>query len=282
MDSPNAILPALLTSLPPYDAVRDKSSYGIVGKRANSNGALQQIPGTLSEVTPSFMDHALRCGNMLPANIVVESISMDYTATAGLLSTTGRAQVKYATLDADGDEQSLPHTFIVKLQSENEESRAVAVGANNYAMEALAYTNFADEMVVGTSTCFYIAHDSKSGNYVFVMEDLSLRVGVYAVSQFDGCACNKQESLGVAHALGQLHAQYWQWEGSLSASLSRTCDIEARNVAALVCECGADFKASAYYTSLSAAVRSLVDEVMLQAEVSMSVLQMGPADFVTS
>jgi hypothetical protein len=160
------------------------------------------------------------------------------------------------------------------MQASDETNRAVALAADSYATEARVYERLAGSMAVGTAKCFHISHDEVSGNCVFVMEDLLLRESAYAVNQLVGCT--QGEALAVAAALGKLHAQYWSWSGPLPAWLPCTSDIEARDVATLVADYGAAYRASSYFTSLDASAQAHVQAALERAAPLASVLRGGP------
>jgi hypothetical protein len=231
------------------------------------------VPSTLHEINAAFIDGALRAAGLMGADAVVESVEVEPTAIAGLLSTTGRVAVRYA---GRHHELNLPPALIVKMQAENPTLRAVAMESDNYKIEKLVYQRLARQMSVGMATCFHIAADMRSGNVVFVMEDLALREGLYAVDQFRPGGCTVVEASGVAAALGRLHAQHWHWDCALPAWLPATGDIKARSTSKLVAEFGAKYRESIYYTSLEKHVREAVDAVLPKAALLDAALASGP------
>lgn len=234
-------------------------------------------PSSLEEVTVGFVESALQVGGQLPEGVTVREIRVTPTAIAGLLSTTGRVHVSYSdTTGCVVGKCAPPASVIVKLQAQDESNRAVALEADNYAIEARAYRDLAGEMVIGTPVCFHIAADQESGNHVFVMEDLHLRRGVYGVSQFESNGCSNKEAHAVAQAVGKLHAQYWSWSTDLPTWLLPTHRIKARDVVDIVKECGHDFRRSVYYTGLDDWTQTAVDAVMPRAQALAAALGSGP------
>lgn len=183
------------------------------------------------------------------------------TGISGFLSTTVRVSVSYSGADS----ATLPASLIVKLQSEDEVSRQVAVDADNYQMERRMYEVLAEDLVVGVPKAFQILPDP-SGNVVFVMEDLSLRPGLYAVNQWNLNGCSLSEAACVARALGKLHAQFWGDVRLLPDWLPATCDIEARSPATLAAQCAEDFCASPYFQALTEQVQEAVQHALSKAE----------------
>lgn len=237
------------------------------------------VPATLADLTPAFFTAALRAAGVLPAGpasgpVVVAEARVAPTAVAGLLSTTGRAALRYE--GGDGLAHGLPASVIVKLQAEDEACRAIALGADNYEMERRIYERLAEEMEVGTARCLHISADPSSGNVVFVMEDLCLQPGLYSIDQWRPGGCTPAEAAGVARALGKLHAQYWSWSGELPSWLPHTNSIEARNVVGLVADCAEAYRASPYYEALGARERGAVEAVLSRAPEVNAALASGP------
>lgn len=239
-------------------------SSGIVADTGKAvpaqEAALREVPATWREITPSFIGCALQAGGMLPHDAVVSSIEVVPTAISGLLSMTVRVSVSYEGEDS----AKLPASVIVKLQSEDEMSRQVAVDANNYHMERRVYETLAKDFAVGTAQCFQIMSHS-SGNVVFVMEDLSLRQGLYSVNQWKLHGCSLSEAACAAKALGKLHAQFWGEARSLPDWLPATCTIEARSPATLGAQCADRFCASAYFEALADPAREAVRQALSKA-----------------
>jgi len=220
-------------------------------------------PATWRQIDPAFVERALRVGGVLPEEAIVSSIEATPTAIAGLLSTTVRVAVSYAGADEE-TLAALPTSVIVKLQAEDELSRQVAVDADNYQMERRVYEVLARDLVVGTAKPFEIVSDS-SGNVVFVMEDLSLRQGLYAVSQWKLNGCSFDEAVSAAQALGKLHAQFWSDSAPLPDWLPETCAIEARSPAILAAQCSERFLASSYFEGFSRPVQEAVHVALSKA-----------------
>jgi hypothetical protein len=234
------------------------------------------IPSTLEDVSVEYMEHALRLGGALPRGVRVVTAKIEAMSLQGLLSDVGRARLTYS--GPSGAVDSLPASVVVKMQASNETNRAVGMACDCYAMEARVYEHLTKSMAVGTARCFNIDHDGSSGNYVFVMEDIVLREGAYAVNQLRGCA--QAEAMAVAESMGRLHAQYWSWSEPLPSWLPNTSDIDARDVGRLVAQCGDAYLTTPYFTSLDANAQAAVKAALELAVPLASVLRTGPRTLV--
>jgi len=234
------------------------------------------LPASLEEVSADFVEHALRASGALRrpgGSWAVQAVDVQPTTVQGLLSTTGRVGVTYS--GGDGGIPP-PSSVIVKLQAQDANMRGIATRTGNYEMEKMIYERLADGMVVGTPVCYMIVSHATSDNVVFVMEDLILRNGVYAIDQWRPSGCTDSEALFVAHALGRMHAQFWSWSDPLADWLPVTAGIELRNPAGLVHECAGRYRESVYYSALSASVQSAVDALLPRAEALVTALSSGP------
>jgi len=259
--------PTLLTSSP----VSCATLAGLVeGKTVDT-----VVPATLAEVTPAFLVGALRSAGALPPGVTVSEIAVQPTEVSGFLSSTGRAAITYARAPTASVAVG-PPSVIVKMQAESETSRQVALGADNYEMERRVYERLASEMAVGTARCLQITRDARTGNVVFVMEDLSVLPGAYSIDQWRPGGCSADEALAVARALGGLHAQYWQWSGALPAWLPRTDQIEARDAVGLAASCGDAFRSSYHYEVLGQHAREAVELALARARDLELALRAGP------
>ena len=160
----------------------------------------------MADVTPAFVERALREAGTLPAGVSMASAVAKPMALDGFLSDVGRLHLEY---EPPTSASSLPSTVIVKLVSSRPEAMEAASSAGLYRAEMRFFQRFAETAAVGAPHCYYSAEDEASGHVVLLLEDLDERPGLYFLSQVDGIGQREME--GMAAAMGALHAQHWSW-----------------------------------------------------------------------
>jgi len=268
-------------NLPKLLGSRSKLASPSAGRKLKrSVSADRTLPSATSEITTRFLEEALReSGALPPEDVGIESIKVELTSVQGLLSTVCRVRLTYRSAKRDYDTSVLPASVIVKLQAESRTNRGLALEAGCYAKERSVYERLGSELRSCIPACHLVAADPESDNVVFVMEDLTLREGLYQVSQFAPGACSKADATAVAHAFGKLHAKYWS-RNSVSAEsvdwLANTRQVALRNATEMTSQCGELFRSSAYYTGLDENVRAAIDIVMQKATLVDDALASGP------
>lgn len=99
---------------------------------------------------------------------------------------------------------SAPASFVAKLTSDSEQSRAAGRSETNYRREVGFYSEIAPNLQVRVPECFHAEIDSNDTEFVLLLEDLSpARTG----NQLAGCTV-AETKLAVEQA-ARIHAPYW-------------------------------------------------------------------------
>jgi len=156
-----------------------------------------EVPHAIDDVTPEWLDAALRRGGALGDGTVAEISVEPIGVGVGVMALLHRIAVRY-------DGAAGPDSVVVKLASLHEPVRQVARGYRFYEREVGVYNHLAPMLSMGSPTCWYATHDPDSDDFAVVMEDLS---GDRVCDQVTGCP--PTDAAVVVDALAALHAQWF-------------------------------------------------------------------------
>ena len=100
----------------------------------------------MADVTPAFVERALREAGTLPAGVSMASAVAKPMALDGFLSDVGRLHLEY---EPPPSASSLPSTVIVKRVSSRPEAMEAASSAGLYRAEMRFFQRFAETAAVG-------------------------------------------------------------------------------------------------------------------------------------
>ncbi|GAC1530282.1 MAG: phosphotransferase [Acidimicrobiales bacterium] len=165
--------------------------------------------------------------------------------TAALASTSGGATAVAVTKTAVGNgnisasvklgvtwdrECTAPSSFVIKVPTDAEESRAAAAATRTYEVEAGFYTDVADTVRVHRPRCYTSVHDPVTQGYAVLLEDMSPAT---AGDQLAGCS--PDDAAAAIPELVALHAPRWADPSLLDVAwLGRPSDEGAMMVNELV------------------------------------------------
>jgi hypothetical protein len=158
---------------------------------------LPAVPHAIDDVTPEWLDAALRVGGAITNSSVTGLVAEPIGVGVGVMALLHRLTVTY-------DGRPGPATVVVKLASLHEPIREVARGYRFYEREVGVYGQLAARLSMGSPTCWFAAHDPESDDFVLVLEDLSAH---RMCDQVTGCSPADAEL--VVDALAALHAQWF-------------------------------------------------------------------------
>jgi hypothetical protein len=146
------------------------------------------------DLSPQWLEAALRTSGL---DVRVAAIRTEPVGT-GQMAHNERLFVEY-----EGEAADAPRTFVAKLPSPDETSRA-AGGAGAYRTEVLFYTELAETLAIRTPACFFGAVSEDATRFTLLLEDLApARQG----DQIEGASDAQIESAVVN--LAGLHAPRW-------------------------------------------------------------------------
>jgi hypothetical protein len=99
----------------------------------------------------------------------------------------------------------MPPTLVVKLAPEDDDIRRRQSALGIYESETGFYADLAGDGTLPAPRCWFAAYEPGDGHFAILMEDL----GDGWVGR-DDVGLSPAEALGVARALGRLHARWWQ------------------------------------------------------------------------
>jgi len=149
------------------------------------------VPRSLEEVTPEWLSSALGVG--------VASVEVHALSHSGLMSDIRRLALTYEETDVD-----LPSSFIIKMESSDEPTRAITREYGNFRRECMFYARLEGRVPGVAPRCYVSAHDEASDATVLILEDLSgQRIG----DREAGISLPDMEV--VLRTVARLHAQWW-------------------------------------------------------------------------
>jgi len=157
-----------------------------------------RIQRTTNEITSEWLTTALRANDRL-GTAEVQAVSVELIGQGrGFAGSIVRLTVRYA-----GDTDA-PSTMVSKLPSIDPEIRRYAVKDGMYRRETMFYRELAQDSTIIVPDCYYAEHDSVTGDFVLLLEDLTdLQEG----NEIVGCSLDQARS--VVQSLAQLHATWW-------------------------------------------------------------------------
>ncbi len=158
------------------------------------------IPRGPQDLTPEWLTSALRStGTIRKASVESFDLQPDIAAGTGFMG-----QLAHARLHYDTPEEGAPAALIAKFPTPIPENREVADTFRFYEIETRFYEEIAEEVELRTPRRYYSARDSKSTDFVLLLEDLAPAcVG----DQVTGCRLEQAElALG---ELAKFHAAWW-------------------------------------------------------------------------
>ncbi len=152
-------------------------------------GALRSV----EELTPWWCNEALA-----PSGIGRVDSCHAAPIGAGHVADTFRVELSYESRAAG------PPSLVMKIGARSAASRAAAKVSRAYEVEVAFYRDLAPTLAVRTPRCYYATHDTSSGAYTVLLEDLrAARHG----SQLDGCT--PSEVAAAVEEMAKLHASRW-------------------------------------------------------------------------
>ncbi len=145
------------------------------------------VPRSLDEVTSAWLSLAL--------GESIEVVSRDRVGTG---------QVGLSVRFVLAGPANTPASVVVKLPSDDAQSRATGVAMRNYEREVRFYAEVAPTVGIRTPRCWYGDWDSKSGDFVLVLEDLAPAT---QGDQIEGCSLD--HAALALEELAKLHAPRW-------------------------------------------------------------------------
>ena len=156
------------------------------------------IPRSIEDITPAWLNEALRIGGFLGGS-QVSSINNRSAIEGGLVSNVQRLEVSY-----DGPDETSPESIIVKLSLDSGEMRDFAVDTGLYEREANFYQQIGSKAGISIPVLYYGDSDPESGQHVLLLEDLG---HLRAAPQEQGA--NFIDTKTVLNALATMHARWW-------------------------------------------------------------------------
>ena len=154
-----------------------------------------------------------------------------------------------------------PSTFVIKVPTDADESRAAAAATRTYEVEAGFYADVADTVGVHRPRCYASVHDPETQGYAVLLEDMSPAV---AGDQLAGCS--PDDAAAAIPELVALHAPRWADPTLLDVAwLGRPSEEGAMMMNALVTGVAAGFL-ERYGDRLDDDVIALVERFMPRLE----------------
>jgi len=163
---------------------------------------VDDLPGSIPELTPEWLTEVLRASVSIGAGRVTSVEATMVGDGAGLMSQVAQLRVSYDTF-APG----APATLIAKLPPLDETVRGHGVRLGFFECEAQFYQQLAERSQIPTPRCFFTRYDPANGAFLTLLEDLSgARRGDITVG------CSLDEGMAAMRALAALHAAWWNSE----------------------------------------------------------------------
>lgn len=169
-----------------------------MGQAANLAAmAAVNIPIDVNEVSPSWIESAIRAGGKVEVGSVSSALLTQIGEGVGVMGELYKAELSYSS-------GSGPASVIVKLPSRAPANREQGVTLGVYESEVNFYTRCADRTDAFVPKSFFADIKSGTAEFVIVMEDLS-RMSM--VSQIEGM--NSTQTLAAIDSLAAVHASWW-------------------------------------------------------------------------
>ena len=159
---------------------------------------MQDVPTHPDDVTPAWMDRALRAAGALQGGRVCALRAVQIGADAGFVSHLARFELEY-----DHDGLDAPTSVVGKFSSLDGQLRLPSGSFAEH--EALFYAGLANQPHTLTPRCFYSAVDHDTGRGMQLIEDLSPLRRPDLVA-----GCKPAEVERVVQALARMHHAWWE------------------------------------------------------------------------
>jgi aminoglycoside phosphotransferase (APT) family kinase protein len=157
------------------------------------------IPATPANLTADALTRMLQEGGGL-GRVEVESLDVESIGRGtGLLCQLARLTLSYASASAPG-----PRTMIVKLASDDADTRGMVALFRFHEREIRFYEELAAQVPVPTPRCFGASFDPDAGTFALLLEDLGHLRAADQLAPGSG-----DDARRVADALASLHARWW-------------------------------------------------------------------------
>lgn len=157
------------------------------------------IPTEFSEITPEWLTATLSAGGNLPAGRVTSVSTESFGEGVGLMGKIARLHVAY-----EGDDESAPASFVVKMPANPGPNRQMAVDYRIYEKEVWFYERLAARAPIRTPRVYHSEFNPANHDFILVLEDLSpAQVGSELVAPAD-------DHVRVAlREIARFHARWW-------------------------------------------------------------------------
>ena len=150
-----------------------------------------------SDICPDWIDRILHDHGVLSSDVTVTGLETSAIGT-GQVADSVQARLTYSA------DTPAPSSFVAKISSEHEQSRAAGRTEMNYLREVRFYEQIAPRLAVRVPECHHAEIDSNNTEFVLLLEDLSpARAG----DQLTGCTVDEVR-LAMREA-ARIHAPYW-------------------------------------------------------------------------
>lgn len=150
-----------------------------------------------SDICPTWLDTVLTTTGTKDGTVTITEFATSPIGT-GQVADSIRTTVSYSA------PTSAPSSFVIKVTSDKEQSRAAGRSELNYLREVRFYQDIAPNLQVRVPRCHHAEIDSNNTEFALVLEDLTpARPG----NQLAGCTVGEVR-LAVEQAAG-IHGPYW-------------------------------------------------------------------------
>jgi len=157
-------------------------------------------PKKIEEITAEWMNWALQesgvCRQSSVCQIEITSIG---GGGVGYLSGVARVVLTYDQPDAD-----LPHSVVAKLPASIQRNRELGDSFNAYEREARFYQEVAPHSPLRIPRCYFSLLDTKKGDYILIMEDVSRYTFGDQVK-----GLTPEQAHAAIHTIAPFHAHWW-------------------------------------------------------------------------
>ena len=117
---------------------------------------------------------------------------------------TGQMAESYRVVFKENAARQLPKSVVVKVPSQNENSRGASRATRCYELETNFYANLREHVKVAAPECLHVWYDAMSDDFVLVLEDI---VGATQGDQISGATIQQAEA--AIDELVKLHSPLW-------------------------------------------------------------------------
>jgi hypothetical protein len=109
-----------------------------------------------------------------------------------------------AIVTLESEDDSIPPTIVVKIQTTDEQNLAVADTYRTYLREVSFYQHLSQDCGIETPDCYYSLLDEEKNQFLLVLQDLS---ELQPIDQIEGS--DRSQTLLAVEQLARLHSKYW-------------------------------------------------------------------------